>query len=118
MSAAEASGDEHAARLIRSLRKRLGPEVRFVGAAGPHMAEAGCEVLADFTVHASMLLEPVLRLPYWLRAISRLKRQIAEIRPDIHIPVDSPGMNWHLASAAKAAAGSSTIWAILPNGST
>ena len=103
MSAAEASGDEHAGRLIRSLRRRLGDDVRFVGAAGPNMAEAGCEVLADFTVHASMMLEPVLRLGYWLRAISRLKRQIAEIRPDIHIPVDSPAMNWHLAKAARKA---------------
>ena len=113
MSAAEASGDEHAGRLIRSLRRRFGSDVRFVGAAGPHMAEAGCEVLADFTVHASMMLEPILRLPYWLRAISRLNRQIAEIRPDIHIPVDSPGMNWHLARAAKNA-GAMVVYYIAP----
>ena len=113
MSAAEASGDEHAGRLIHSLRRRLGDDVRFVGAAGPHMAAAGCEVLADFTVHASMLLEPILRLPYWLRAISRLKRQIAEIRPDIHIPVDSPAMNWHLARAARKA-GAMVVYYIAP----
>ena len=113
MSAAEASGDEHAARLIRSLRRRLGADVRFVGAAGPHMAEAGCEVLVDLTVHASMVLEPLMRVGYWLRAISRLKRQIAEIRPDVHIPVDSPAMNWHLAEAA-GKAGAMVVYYIAP----
>ena len=113
MSAAEASGDEHAARLIRSLRARLGDDTRFVGAAGPHMAAAGCEVLADFTVHASMLLEPILRLPYWLHAISRLKRQLAEIAPDVHIPVDSPALNWHLAKGARKA-GAMVVYYIAP----
>jgi len=113
MSAAEASGDEHAGRLIHSLRRRFGDDVRFVGAAGPHMAAAGCEVLADFTVHASMLLEPILRLPYWLRAIARLKRQIAEMRPDVHIPVDSPALNWHLIKAARKA-GAMVVYYIAP----
>lgn len=113
LSAAEASGDEHAGRLIRSLRRRLGQDVRFVGAAGPNMAAAGCEVLVDLTVHASMLLGPLLRMGYWLRAISRLKRQLADIRPDIHIPVDSPAMNWHLAKAARKA-GAMVVYYIAP----
>lgn len=113
MSAAEASGDEHAARLIHALRRRLGDDVRFVGAAGTNMAAAGCEVLADFTVHASMLLGPLMRLPYWLRAIARLKRQIAEIKPDVHIPVDSPALNWHLARASRKA-GSMVVYYIAP----
>ena len=100
LSAAEPSADEHAARLMRALRQRLGP-VRFVGVAGQNMAAEGCEILADFTVRASMLAAPILRLGYYIRAIRRLQRQIAEIRPDLHVPIDAPAMNWHLAAASR-----------------
>ena len=100
ISAAEASGDEHAARLMRALRRRLG-EVHFVGVAGQNMAAEGCEVLADLTVRASMLGGPLLRIGYYIRTIRRIQRQMAEIRPDVHIPVDSPAMNWHLAGMAR-----------------
>jgi len=114
MSAAEASGDEHAARLIRALRRRLaGEEIRFVGVAGHNMAAEGCEVLADFSVRASMLGGPLLRLGYYYRAIRRLQREITELRPDIHIPVDSPAMNWHLAKAAKRS-GARVVYYIAP----
>ena len=100
LSAAEASGDEHAARLIGSLRARLN-HVRFVGAAGEQMAAGGCEVLADLTAQASMLGGPVLRLGYYLRQLRRLKKAMRDIRPDVFVPVDSPALNWHLAAQAK-----------------
>ncbi len=100
LSAAEASGDEHAARLIEAIRRRL-PDARFIGVAGDRMAEAGCEVVADLTKRASMLGGPFRQLPYYVRTIRRVQRQIREIAPDIHVPVDSPAMNWHLASVAK-----------------
>ena len=112
VSAAEASGDEHAARLIRCLRRRLG-DVRFVGVAGQNMAAEGCEILADLTVRASMLGGPILRLGYYVRAIRKLQRQMAEIRPDVHIPVDSPAMNWHLAAAARRC-GAPVVYYIAP----
>ena len=102
LSAAEASGDEHAARLIQAIRRRL-PDARFTGAAGPHMAQAGCEVLADLTGKASMLGGPVLKAGYYLRTVRRLCRGIRKIRPDLLIPVDSPALNWHLAKAARKA---------------
>ncbi|MGA2265024.1 MAG: lipid-A-disaccharide synthase [Phycisphaerae bacterium] len=102
LSAAEASGDEHAARLIQAIRQRL-PDARFVGAAGPRMAQAGCEVLADLTGKASMLAGPVLKAGYYLRTVRRLCRGIRKIRPDLLIPVDSPALNWHLAKAARKA---------------
>jgi lipid-A-disaccharide synthase len=112
VSAAEASGDLHAANLIRALRRRL-PEARFVGVAGPRMAEAGCEVLADLTQQASMLAAPVFRLGYYVRAVQRFRRAIHALRPDVHVPVDSPAMNWHLAAAAKKA-GSPVVYYIAP----
>lgn len=115
LSAAEASGDMHAAGLMEALRQRLG-EVRFVGVGGPRMAAAGCEPAVeglDLVSSASMLTGPVLRLGFWMGAVKRLQRAIAEIRPDIHIPVDSPALNWHLAGAAKKA-GAKVCYYIAP----
>jgi len=100
VSAAEASGDLHAAGLIRAIRRRQ-PQARFVGLAGPRMAEAGCEVVADITQQARMASVPLLRLGYYWRLVRRLQRTIRRLRPDLHIPVDSPALNWHLAAAAK-----------------
>ncbi|MCJ7544830.1 MAG: lipid-A-disaccharide synthase [Phycisphaerae bacterium] len=100
LSAAETSGDEHAARLIDALRRRL-PDARFIGAAGPRMAEAGCEVLVDLTGKASMFGGPILRVGSYVGSVLRLCRAVRCLRPDLLIPVDSPALNWHLARAAR-----------------
>ena len=113
ISAAEASGDAHAARLVRQLRQRR-PDARIVGVGGPQMAAAGCEILFDPTAQASMLLGgPLLKLGYYYRLIRRIKQSIAEIRPDVHVPVDSPALNWHLAAAARRA-GAKVVYYIAP----
>lgn len=100
LSAAEASGDEHAARLIAALRRRL-PDARFVGVAGERMAAEGCEVVADLTSRAAMGSGPLLRVPYYYRLLRRVRSAMRDIRPDVFIPVDSPAWNWHLAAAAR-----------------
>lgn len=112
LSAAEASGDEHAARLVAVLRRKL-PEARLIGVAGEKMAAEGCEVVADMTRHASMLSGPFLKLGYYLRQVHRIKKAIRELRPDVLVPVDSPALNWHLAKAAKGV-GSSVVYYIAP----
>ena len=102
LSAAEASGDEHAARLIAALRAAAAGEVEFVGVGGAKMAAAGCRILADLTAKASMLVGgPLLRLGYYVRMVRRIRRAIREIRPDVFVPVDSPALNWHLAKTAR-----------------
>lgn len=108
ISAAEASGDYHAANLMRAIRRRVGQggsgpqrDVKFVGAAGPRMAAEGCEVVADLTHDASMVGGPFLRLGHYYRAVRRLQRAIREAKPDIVVPVDSPALNWHLAKTAR-----------------
>ncbi len=112
LSVADPSGDEHAANLMDALRARIS-NVKFVGVAGSHMAAAGCQVLADLTERASMLGGPLLRLGYYVRTIRRLQRQMAEIRPDLHVPVDSPAMNWHLAKTARAI-GTPVVYYVAP----
>jgi len=100
ISAAEASGDEHASHLIAAIR-RLRPDARFIGVAGEKMAAEGCEVVADLTKRASMAGGAISQLGYYYKMVRRIRRKIAEIRPDLHIPVDSPALNWHLAAEAK-----------------
>jgi len=112
LSAAEASGDEHAAKLITALRRRL-PEARFVGVGGEKMAAAGCEILLDLTAKAQMLGGPFLKAYFWWRTVRRIQRTIRRLRPALHIPVDSPALNWHLAKAAKQA-GATVVYYIAP----
>jgi lipid-A-disaccharide synthase len=114
VSAAEASGDLHASNLIRAILRRTGPQaVRLIGVGGPMMAEAGCELVADLTKRASMTGGPLLQLGYWYRTVRRLQRTIRDLRPGLHIPVDSPALNWHLAAAAKQC-GSKVFYYIAP----
>jgi len=101
LAAAEASGDAHGARLIQSLRRLL-PNARFLGAAGPQMTAAGCESIADLTAQASMLTATILKLGYFVPRVIALKRALRRLRPDVFVPIDSPALNWHLAATAKA----------------
>ncbi len=112
LTAAEASGDLHGAHLVTALR-RLRPDARLIGVGGPKMADAGCEIVEDLTVRASMTLGPLLQLGYWVRTLRRLKRWMGDLGADLHIPVDSPALNWHLARAAKDA-GSKVFYYIAP----
>lgn len=77
------------------------------------MEQAGCEILVDLTEKAAMLGGPLLKLGYWVRTVRRIRRRIMELSPDVHIPVDSPALNWHLASAARSA-GSKIFYYIAP----
>ena len=112
LSAAEASGDEHAARLVAALRRRM-PEARLIGVAGEKMAAEGCEVVEDMTRQASMLFGPLLKVPYYFRRLQKVKKAIRELRPDVVVPVDSPAFNWHLAKTARQV-GSTVVYYIAP----
>lgn len=100
LSAAEASGDHHAANLLVALKRRF-PDARYIGAAGPEMIAAGCESILDLTHKASMIAGPLANLRYYHKCVKTLQRAIRALRPDVHVPVDSPALNWHLAKTAK-----------------
>jgi lipid-A-disaccharide synthase len=100
LSAADISGDAHAAGLIEALRRRLG-DVRFVGVGGPRMTAAGCELLAEPARRAAMLAKTVPQVFYYLGVLRRAARGMSECRPAVFVPVDSPALNWHLARAAR-----------------
>lgn len=95
--AGEASGDRHAAELLRELRK-LYPRARFGGVGGRHLKAAGQEQLFDLAEHAVVGLTDVL-LNYckFKRLFDRVAADIEARQPDAVIFVDFPGFNLRLA---------------------
>ncbi len=100
LTAAETSGDMHGANLIRALSARL-PDAHFVGVGGPEMRAAGCELLEDVVAHAAMGLDAAVKFPYFRRVIKTVAKEMAARRASVLVPIDSPGLNWHMAKAAK-----------------
>lgn len=99
LTAAEASGDQHASHLAAALQRRI-PGVRLVGFGGPRMAAAGVELLADLTARSAMLLGSLARVPEMLAHYVRFDRYLERNPVALHIPVDSPTVNLPLAGSS------------------
>lgn len=90
----EASGDALGAGLMRALKARLGPDVRFIGVGGERMAAEGLQSVFD-TQELSVLgfLEGLL---VWRRARRRAD-QIVELarreKPDVAVLIDAWGFS-------------------------
>lgn len=100
----EASGDLHGANLIHAARS-LDPRLRFCGAGGPRMAEAGCEILVPGEEIAVMgLVEVLAHLPVIRRAFTKLSALLTgSERPEALVLIDFPEFNLRLAKVAKRA---------------
>ena len=99
--AGEASGDQHAAGLVKEVLAR-DPAVRFCGMAGPEMRAAGVEPLVDAThVGVVGIAEVVRHLPRIRAAFETLARAMESRRPDLLVPVDFPDFNLRLAARGK-----------------
>src|SRR5207237_1987335 len=88
--AGEASGDVHAASLVRALRAAA-PETQFefFGSTGIQMRDAGVESIVKADELAILGLWEVGRaLPKFLRAFGELKRAAEKRRPAAAILVD------------------------------
>lgn len=102
LTAAEASGDQHAANLAVAIRRRL-PGARLVGFGGTRMADAGVELLADLTSRSAMLLGSFARMPHMFRRLMQFSRYVRKNRVALHIAVDSPAANLPFAGRSKSA---------------
>ena len=95
--AGEASGDLHASRLMRSLKKK-DPKAEFRFFGGDLMAAEGGTLVKHYRELAYMGFIPVLmHLPTILRNMERCKQDIVEWQPDVVILVDYPGFNLNIA---------------------
>jgi lipid-A-disaccharide synthase len=101
--AGEASGDAHAAKLVRALRE-LAPETEFefFGAAGHLLREAGVEAIVNADNLSIVGLPEIARaLPMFLKTFQTLKKEAIKRKPDAVVLVDFPDFNLKLAKSLK-----------------
>jgi lipid-A-disaccharide synthase len=111
--AGEASGDTLGADLINALR-RIAPDTQFVGVAGPKMQAAGCEVWEPAESFAVMgLFEVLTHLPRLVQLLSKIKRMMLTVRPDVFVGIDAPDTNLRI-SRTLHAAGIPTVQYVSP----
>ena len=101
--AGEASGDAHAAKLVKALRA-VSPESNFdfFGAAGEQLRAVGVEAIVEADNLSIVGLTEIGRaLPMFLKAFRDLKHAAIERKPDAVILVDFPDFNLKLAKSLK-----------------
>lgn len=93
LSCGDASGEEHALRLLRVLRARH-PGLRVRGFGGARLEAEGMEVwrpLADLNVMG--FRDVAAQLPLFVGCVHRFAREIRARPPDAVLLVDYPGLN-------------------------
>ncbi len=102
ISAGEASGDMHAANVVKALRTQH-PELEFYGMGGEQLRDAGMKLLVDCSDIAVMgIIEVLLKYRSIMQALNILKAALKDNPPDLLILVDYQEFNNKLAEAAKA----------------
>ncbi len=99
--AGEASGDMHAANLMKELKK-LDVSAQFRCWGGDKMKKQGAELVKHYRDLAFMgFTEVLMNLKTILRNIDFCKKDIHSYQPDVLILVDYPGFNLRIAEFAK-----------------
>ena len=97
----EASGDLHAANLIRALRLQ-DTQSSFVGLGGDKMRAEGCDIRVDYRDMAYMGVVAVLQnLDKVKRNFRIAKQTLLQERPDVLILIDYPSFNLKMAKFCK-----------------
>ena len=99
--AGEASGDQHAADLMRAV-SALDSDARFAGLGGDCMREAGCKLYQNYREMAFMGFEAVARnLGKVRRNFSIAEQALLQERPDVLVLIDYPSFNLRVAAFSK-----------------
>ncbi len=103
MLAGEASGDHHAAAMLKDLREYL-PDVQVTGIGGDKLAAAGMELLQHYRdINTIGLSEGLGKARNILNAYLSMKNELRSGRHDLFIPVDFPDVNLRLCRLARQA---------------
>lgn len=99
--AGEASGDLHGANLIRIVKQKE-PEVEFYGVGGRRMEEAGASLWFNLEgLSVVGFTEILTKSGAIIKALSQLKKSLAERTPNLIVLIDFPDFNLMLAKSAK-----------------
>ena len=102
LCAGEASGDMHAASVMRALKQQV-QGVRISGVAGQAMRDEGCvQVEAMESLNVMGIGDVLKALPRIRRLARRLLSWLDEERPDVVVLVDFPGFNMRLGEKIRA----------------
>ena len=113
MVAAEASGDQHGAALVRALHERF-PHLQVYGLGGDEMRAAGVETLFDVqALNVVGVVEILAKVPSALRIARHLLRTAVQRGTRVAVLIDAPGFNLTLARFAKRV-GLSVVYYISP----
>lgn len=102
ISVGDPSADKHAAAIIKDL-KQIYPDLNVRGMGGPHMEEAGAELifnLKDF--HVFGIIEVVKHIPRILAMEDRIVKEVEDSKPELVLLVDFGGFNTRLARKLRA----------------
>ncbi|MFN2622396.1 MAG: lipid-A-disaccharide synthase [Chthoniobacterales bacterium] len=108
--AGEASGDEHGAALMRSLRA-LAPDCQFHGRGGPRMRAIAGDAFRNWIDAAAIvgLWEVVKHAGYFRKQFAETLEEIATTKPDAVVLIDYPGFNLRIARTLRRRAPDSKI---------
>jgi lipid-A-disaccharide synthase len=97
----EVSGDQHAAELTRAL-KELDPAILVEGHGGSAMRAAGAVVHHEMVARSVMLAKAVVRAAEVWKLLRWTRDYYRRNKTDLHVCIDSSGMNLHFAKMARA----------------
>jgi lipid-A-disaccharide synthase len=98
--AGEASGDLHAANLVKALKKKS--DLKFIGIGSNALRKEGVRIMMDSQELAVVgFTEVFSKLPHILKGIKTAKRALRQFKPDLLILIDFPDFNLFIAGIAK-----------------
>ncbi len=113
ISAGDISGDIHAAKLVRELKKLI-PDLQIIGIGGDNLIKEGLINIAPFEKLSVVgFWEVAKKYNFFKKLIDRTKNIFYNDNIDVFIPVDYPGFNISLLPFAKNA-GIPVIYYIAP----
>ncbi len=101
--AGEASGDQHGARVVEAMRRKV-PDLFLFGIGGKALEAAGVRILVEAaTLSVVGITEVFAKLPNLLRGMRSAKHALKQLKPDLLIIIDFPDFNLHVAATAQKA---------------
>ncbi|MDQ5979880.1 MAG: lipid-A-disaccharide synthase [Verrucomicrobiota bacterium] len=94
--AAEHSGDEHAARMVRGLLAKQ-PGLKVCALGGRHLEAAGAQLLRDLTGQSALGFAVIAKISYYRALIAEIVSWTGRHRPRAICFIDSSGLNLRIA---------------------
>ncbi len=99
--AGDVSGDLHAANLIQEMKK-LQPSIHIAAIGGRLMKQKADSFLFDLAAQgATGFIEPLKKMPLWLRLLKQIRQYMQNQKPRAVIAVDFYGFNHQVLNLAK-----------------